>query len=342
MEVHLNEVNTRGEKGSADIIAFPSHDGPEFQSIANSGCGKCVIAYYACAAGQVFSSLTEILIARTLPGNSTVRLKVFEKGRPPSIFINQTHCVAGDIHREAISTLGVMVGSYLQIVTPIYAKGEQEAEREADRSIKRIEEYVALLALFNGPIVALERHFLAVFDIMHNEYDLISNEIRHFDRHEEQSKLNGMIVDALVGVPDSELIFESRVLEMLSRAHHETDSTHRLLCYWLAIEMAIGDGDKRKFFAQEELQSVEADRILHRLRDLRGSYVHRGELINPTFKDELFLRLILILKFCRNASARERLKSLLGDIESGKINVEEVRFKAYRFLATATVNPNNA
>ncbi|WP_456750603.1 hypothetical protein [Bradyrhizobium sp. USDA 4461] len=273
-----------------------------------------------------------MLVAKHLPTYSFVDLKDFLEQSVPRVSVQRHFGNAGETLR-AVDGAGFMVGSYLRVVVPVNESEGREEEKLA-RAEMQLKTFVAVLTLVYGTSIAAQRHALFLVNLVEPSCIVDSDDVWGSGYVERERLVHAAIVSAIEHVSGTGLDTSEKVLSLLSRAHHESDPTHRFLAYWLAVEVAIGDGRARRKFATVDLKSPSLDDKLNRLRDLRGRYVHEGKIISPTFLDDMFLKLAVLLKICVDPIGRANLLRVFDDITSREAEFADVDVGPYSVSVT--------
>jgi hypothetical protein len=208
-----------------------------------------------------------------------------------------------------------MSGPYLQFMRPIMSVDGEDGNLEKDKALTEIRRCATLVSTMHGEFVAQESHFSCIYNLNDNIVTVATDPI-----YVRQTKSTEHINQGLAAIIDQERSFtitgSEKCLDLISRAHHERDSTVKFLFMWLALEAALGDGKARRNFALGVMKSDALNDIINSLRDRRSLIVHDGENIVMEQLEYITLKAIVLMAMSGNHNIRTRLLEYVLSIQA--------------------------
>lgn len=274
--------------------------------MTREGYDACQVSLYSTKSIDVLKRVTSIATDAYLHPDGMIDMVLFKEPvhvlRPTlqNHFINDVHTVWADERPKRVE------GNYLQIMYPYCeAIGEDPAETERAAQLA-VENCATLISLMHGEFVALELHYSAKVIPATNEFS-VQTEGQHVRQTMDDEPLNQAMAK-IFDEPDVGCIRKNdAAMSLLRHAHRESNDTTKFLFMWLAIEVIIGNGNERRNFAINTMQSPYLNDQIKFLGSIRNSIVHDGLFVDFSQRNFLKVKCIVLMGLSTEPVTRQRL-----------------------------------
>ncbi len=239
-------------------------------------------------------------------------LVAFERWEPKNVFGSEIIItfVNGERVARAASSGRIISGDCLLICFLMNDDSERSFATEC------LQRAASLLRLFFGQNYALD--LLGVY-----EFDLVAGTTSHMSGEKIVSYHGNRPHDeykSFISGKNVELNAKDRTLDLLYQVAISDSPTIKFIMYWLAVEVQIGNGERRRNFCLKTLKSQTINNELERLRVIRNECLKDGAKIKFSMFDEYSISSVIRLACIANDEVRCKLKDeYLNVIENPSI-----------------------
>lgn len=274
--------------------------------MTREGYDACQFALYSTKSTDVLKRVVSVATDAYLYPHGMINMVLFKDRihvlRPTiqAHFINDAYTFLADEQPKPVE------GNYLQIMYPYYdtaSNNPRTTERDAQLAV---ENCATLISLMHGEFVALERHYATKFTPATNQFS-VQTEGQFVRQTMDDEPLNQAMAKVFEEPDVGALQKNNTAMSLLRRAHHEPSDTNKFLFMWLALEVIIGNGKKRRYFSIVTMKSSYLNEQINQLRVIRDALVHDGLFVNLSHHEFLKIKCIVLMALSDEPVTRQRL-----------------------------------